>query len=154
MVQVGDTVKVEARWSQELSYVKLSHKVLRQRSVLEGGLCCSADDGGQGWELFDECASYLAKRATRRLLTFSAPQFAQLLEDGRFSQEALHSAAPRGLETCMDRVDGAQSQRFSVGGVLIALEGDPMAVSGRLEDDAITCLANDRTRSALLRLLR
>ena len=142
--------------SRELSYVKMSHKVLRQRSVLEGGLCvCQhAEADNQGWELFDESASYLAKRATRRLLTFSAPHFAQLLEDGQLSQEVLHSVAPRGLETCMSPGDGTESPRFSLGGVLIALEGDPMAVSGRLEDDAITCLANDRTRNALLRLLR
>ena len=49
---------------------------------------------------------------------------------------------------------GLMAKGFMDRGMLVPDEVVCQMVRGRLEDEAIHCLANDRTRSAFLRLLR
>ena len=182
--------------SPELSLLKVSKRHLRQRLVVEAGLCLcaqptiaapAASDSeaeeeealARRWNLFDEAAEYVSRIATRRVLHCSRSGFAQLLRHGRLSREAvaagecvtrasfstccaperslsqaaetLDQVVPGGVVLCFDfRRGGEDADRDSHGGTMVSHGGRMAAVSGRLHADGVDCLANDRTKHALL----
>ena len=135
--------------SKESAYSKLFHRHIRKRLVVEAGLClCVLSTGADGWCLFDEAASYIGKRATRRVLRLGVDEFRSLLLSG---EEGLG-----GLE--FGKVDGfcAADGRVMSGGVVCVLLDTrwEFSVSARLTDVGfVVCLANARVRAAMIKLL-
>lgn len=134
------------------------------------------------WNLFDEAAEYVAGIATRRVLQCTAAGFAHLLQHGRLDRESLasgdfveqesfltcfaqpgHSPNPAGttqLETGgvvlrfdFRREDGHANKDSPGGKHTRGVDERIAAVSGRLQTDGVVCLANDRTKHALLRTM-
>ena len=181
--------------SPELSLLKVSKRHLRQRLVVEAGLCLcaqptiaapAASDSeaeeeealARRWNLFDEAAEYVSRIATRRVLHCSRSGFAQLLQHGRLSREAvaagecvtrasfstccaperslsqavetLDQVVPGGVVLCFDFRRESEDADTDSHGAPHALGGRMAAVSGRLHADGVDCLANDRTKHALL----
>lgn len=205
--------------SPELSLLKVSKRHLRQRLVVEAGLCLCAEppvgaraalnaeasasedpasttneeeEAASRWILFDEAAEYMSRVASRRVLQCTASGFAQLLHDGRLSRDALElgkcvnqvsfstcfkapecsldlagdisDASSRsttkepqlvtgGVLLCCDLRQGNTQNAVSDSDLLAAKKDNVVAVSGRLQKDGVICLANDRTKHALLHIM-
>ena len=113
--------------------------------------------------MFDEAADHFSRIATRRIIRLAVAQFGKLLKAGCLDWQDLCLPSTVGIGTCCDGTDqprvGEVDAAVRCGGVIVLAEGTSAigvwrrAVSADLQQDGIKCLANARTRAALLNLI-